>query len=335
MKKYLIMFIVATMLLTGCAKENIAPTPTATETQEVIENITPTPTATQEVVENNTEEPTPKKQVVTKQVELQEYLSLKIGNGNGEVGYIEAGDGDMGQCPKSFALDENGKIYILDTVNDRVLVFNGETLENTVDYFNIINITDKMDVDVEKFGLYHDEIIVLNETTGKVHELKANGELISVIDLPEGMEPVDVYDFAIVDDELVMIDLDFVNHRYVKQQNKFQLGGKRLNISQNPTEYSIELDGNKIKLPKKENEGLAYIGSNKDMICFSVYAENVYDRYILAYDYDGNILYKVQTSMENAEHSPLIDIRFDGDKSVYFMSCELDAVKIYKAVLDD
>ena len=100
-------------------------------------------------------------------------VDIPYGSGLGEVGAVNEGEGaNIG--PKSFAADDKGTIYICDTVNKRVQIFNSNG-----NYLSTIPLrTEAMaeDIAVDSSGF-----IYIYDQLGKLYQYDKKGQLISKI----------------------------------------------------------------------------------------------------------------------------------------------------------
>ncbi len=104
---------------------------------------------------------------------------LQIGSGEHEVAYTPDIEGIANDGPASFAIDNQGDIYILDTLNKKVLILKDGKWDKNID----ISFTNyARDILIEEKRLF-----VLDESNF-IYELDINGSLENSIKLPDGLE---------------------------------------------------------------------------------------------------------------------------------------------------
>ncbi len=99
---------------------------------------------------------------------------IAYGKGKGEIGAVDEGEGAL-IGPKSFAVDDEGNIYILDTVNNRIQIFSlsGDYLSNIPLKKGIF----AEDIAVDKQGL----IYIYDGMIGELYQYDKNGNVINKI----------------------------------------------------------------------------------------------------------------------------------------------------------
>lgn len=102
---------------------------------------------------------------------------ITYGSGNGEVGAVSEGEGAI-IGPKSFTVDDEGNIYICDTVNERVQVFssNGDYLSTIP--LKVEGMATDIAIDKRGFIYIYDRI--------KLYQYDKKGNFIKAVDVDEG-----------------------------------------------------------------------------------------------------------------------------------------------------
>jgi len=105
-------------------------------------------------------------------------LDIPYGNGKGEVGAIKGEEGSS-VGPPSFAVDNAGNIYILDTVNNRVQICSTDgKYQSTV---LLQKDTFASDIAVDKYG----SIYIYDRSVRKLYQYEKNGNIVTSIDIDE------------------------------------------------------------------------------------------------------------------------------------------------------
>ncbi|PJA88105.1 MAG: hypothetical protein CO140_00720, partial [Candidatus Moranbacteria bacterium CG_4_9_14_3_um_filter_40_7] len=119
-------------------------------------------------------------EVLPKQFASSEVFQIEWGNGNGQVGLLKVPGRNYG--PQSFAVDEgNGKIYILDSTNQRILIY--DLSGNILTFIPISERAD--DLCLGDTGIY-----VLYKADLKVIEYSTDGSVIENYPLVDTKSPV-------------------------------------------------------------------------------------------------------------------------------------------------
>jgi len=106
-------------------------------------------------------------------------LDIPYGNGKGEVGAIKGEEGSS-VGPPSFAVDNTGNIYILDTVNNRVQIYSTDgKYQSTV---LLQKNTFASDMAVDKYGFVYS----YDRSVRKLYQYEKNGNIVTSINIDEG-----------------------------------------------------------------------------------------------------------------------------------------------------
>ena len=117
-----------------------------------------------------------------------EFIRTPWGDGDGKVGiYDTSSSADAGPSigPNSFSVDENGNIYVLDTVNGRVLRFDPNGV-----YGNSITIAPIWPDDI---GVRNGNIYIFDIGSKKILKYDLTGKDIAVYTLPKALIYYGIY----------------------------------------------------------------------------------------------------------------------------------------------
>lgn len=98
------------------------------------------------------------KQIIVNEFEVNEYFDIPVGESDGEIGvtFVVNGDG-----PESFCIDDSGKIYILDKLNKKIIIY-----ENGIWLKDVIIKVPKNDYDLFSIVKRKSGYFVLNRNMG-------------------------------------------------------------------------------------------------------------------------------------------------------------------------
>jgi cell wall-associated NlpC family hydrolase len=186
----------------------------------------------------------------------EKILSASIGKLDGQVGY-----GDyhiVASGPTDFAIADNGKVFILDNYNSRIVVYQNGVWERNIDYSGIISYAYAMTV--------HDDCIyILNlrahQTMSYIVKISFDGAVLSKYDFYYQDNPIDIEKFIVYDDNVIALSyqlsqdeterqcfvLDDETLKVVKSKSIFQVSTNsetNTNLRFGETNYPILINDN-------------------------------------------------------------------------------------------
>jgi len=235
-----------------------------------------------------------------------EILQIEWGNGDGQVGLLRVPGENYG--PQSFSVDEkNGKIHIVDSTNQRVLVY-----DLTGNPLSFTPISDRAD-DLCLGG--QENLYVLYAAEKKVVEYDLNGSIIATYPLVNTKTPITGIRFS-RDQTLFFETADEYSYPLAKQGAKLDVGaqskGKILGFSSNDSYFFLERRGpsrgsirlldsdgkvkKELSVTNKEGriETLIFIGADEEENIYIALEESTSSfevkRYLKKYDPEGVLL---------------------------------------------
>lgn len=77
---------------------------------------------------------------------LELVFQVPVGSGDGKIGVVPSPQGNVPEGPQTLAVDEKGRIYVVDSVGRQILVYKGAKTETIslpfVNYVRDIAVTD-------------------------------------------------------------------------------------------------------------------------------------------------------------------------------------------------
>ncbi len=257
-------------------------------------------------------------------------LHLSYGNGENEVGYSDAGDVDSFQrTPEAFVI-KDGKVYILDSLKNRVIVYeNGELSyiwfpepEHYYDYYQAI-------------AIVYDRIYTCSceYLIDAVSVFDMTGSLLEMIPLPDTNGHC-VSRLIEENGELIMFDSNLTCYKLKDGEFIEQYASSAEDVGSPRVTYTIGDDV--IEL---------YTGKNSMQAGLRIYGNRVYC-YVLTYnpeipvprdeisyrvyDFNGDLLGATVVDRRNVLVYPRNAMFIDSDGELYIMCCMQDGVYITK-----
>lgn len=112
----------------------------------------------------------------TNQYRRVEFINAPWGSSKGEVGLLHGPAHDYG--PQSFYIDAKSNLYLLDSVNQRILVYDQQGL-----YLSMFSLTERVDSLIDII-VCDDRIYVLDTAIGQVLEYNMRGQFADVHEIP-------------------------------------------------------------------------------------------------------------------------------------------------------
>ncbi len=258
-------------------------------------------------------------------------LHLTCGDGENELGYADAGEVDSVQrSPEAFVI-KDGKVYILDSLRNRVIVYDDGMLsyirfpepEHYYDYYQAMAIVDDR-IYACSCEYLIDAIPVFDMT----------GSLLEMIPLPEKVQKQGVFKLLEENGKLIMFDhylscYELIGGEFVEQ---YVIGVE--GVAEPKTTYTIGDDTVEI-----------FTGENSMSSGLRIFGDRVYC-YVLTYnpdipapheemsyrvyDFNGNLLGATVVDRRNVLTYPRNAMFINSDGELYIMCCMQDGVYITK-----
>ncbi|MDP4177096.1 MAG: cell wall-binding repeat-containing protein [Bacillota bacterium] len=262
--------------------------------------------------------------VYAKETTIYPVLKVKYNDSkNGNLSIINKLDEER-KSAESFT-SENGKFYILDSINKKVLIFNNKTFEKSIN----LKIENPLDLIISNNKLY----ILDNEQT--VYELNLNGEIQSKKTLNIGNEVnpklskdkngnIYLSNIKVSDGSLTEFTFGYKLEPSSKNKTKFvnlvsEKNNKNIEIS-----FSHENGGTDILTSDKN--GNIYVLSKDISIGKKI---DFYQRTIYKININGDIIGKYIIPNEASYTSTYNNISIDKDGNIFYMYTDIDGIKIY------
>lgn len=235
-------------------------------------------------------------------------LTAGVGSDEGEVGYDEYTgkfDGGGGSGPETFAVTEDGTIYVVDNENQRVNVYrDGKFLYDVaIPYQN-----SPSDSYVRSIIVSQGLIYLMDYDEGMIYKLDAKGNVRKEISLPKGMKKLSMRKLYVRDDGSVWL--------YYYDESKKQGNGKKgVNCS-----YSIN------DLAKGKTDGIEGYTKDGDSFC-SISGGSLNLSPAGAYRKGDYYVSGFTTSIplvKNASHASMSILNVDKNGSVYVDVFEME-----------
>ena len=263
---------------------------------------------------------------------FDKLLVVSIGNGEQEVAYSLLIGGDENDGPASFEVDENGDIYILDTLNKKILIY-----ENGNWYRNIdISFTNyPRDIVVAKNNLF-----VLDESN-ILYDIDKKGCINNLIALPEGLEAYKFNKMFISSNDNIIISDGNYEYEFNKQWQKqrcevlvkYDDNGKKVSLIKNTKDFSditfLENTGG-VNVIGFDSLGNMYI----EVLDFVPNSSLVLlESTIRKIDHTGKQVGIARIPLEEYSNFPLKFFDISSRGEVYIMAMKIDCIEISRISL--
>lgn len=143
-------------------------------------------------------------------VDSEIVLTIPIGSGVGEINYSDTMYGG-GEGPEAFTVTTDGKIYIVDNVNKKIIVYkNGEFLkEIQTEYITY----------VRSIVVAQEKVYLMDYDTGEIYVIYDDGNLYETISLPNNMESYLMQKLYVQDDGKVWLFYENDGDAYTRGEN--------------------------------------------------------------------------------------------------------------------
>jgi uncharacterized repeat protein (TIGR02543 family) len=209
-----------------------------------------------------------------------EVFQLKWGNGESQVGLLKVPGRSYG--PQSFAVDEGNKIYILDSANQRILIY-----DLSGNLFSSVPISQRAD----DLCLGIKSIYVLYSAEMKVVEYSLNGTIIATYPLIDTKSPI-------------------VGIHFTSEQGLFF-------ETADGTSYPLIEKGVKVTLEAQNKRKI--IGLNRNNDYFFLERKNLLQGIIRILDFEGKVKKELPVLKKEQNIESLTLIGTDNEKNIYLV----------------
>jgi hypothetical protein len=213
---------------------------------------------------------------------FEKILSVDVGIGEEEIGYSPKFEGVTNESPASFAIDNMKNIYILDTLNKKIMIFK----KGEFDY--------NINIDFTKYArdiLYNKGNLYILDESNYIYSIDLNGKIKNIYELPDDIKAFQVKRLSINNEGDIVVHLD--GYEYNINEN---FKSKGYSFGQDSKLISKFIDDKHIKI-------IENINSEKDRELEIELAENSGCVHIIGMDKKGNIYVSVE---EDIPDSPLV-----------------------------
>lgn len=288
---------------------------------------------------------------------VTELIRIPWGDGKAEAGLddpLVRGiiDGGPTVGPKSFDVDEDGNVYILDTVNGRVLRYNPKG-----EYVGSIAVAD---VTPDDIGVRNGQIYIFDRGSEKVWKYNLSGENIEIYTLPHASTFGGIY-FDYLKNPLMRCDdiSDVVYYYQIEQNNRLII-----KTDSAPSQYEnvllsaegiseghidvMDTLGNKVReikinlppLTAVEDKYFPLLGNDANRNTYILYfyqteETHEWDSDLWKFDQQGNLLSSFNIGSigelkDRQDTFPFVDYRLSSQGDVYYMYHSKDFFRIFK-----
>lgn len=334
MKRCFILLIISSIFVAscfGCGRED---SPRFEGSQKPIENMkdeqlpdndegnagieTPSDTA----VENGESSQEQEEVIVKEPFRMEICLEISAGLESGEIQYKDFLEGIQG--PNSFVV-RDGKFYILDTYNERILIYEGPVLEGSIainECYNAMN-----------FVVYKNNFYVLN-SDDVIYEYNPEGVVVSEYALPAEKSYYEVMTMRVNDERKVVINFLDGTAYFIKNGEWILYNEESITQKSMETVQEFAYKGFSWFI-SVNNDGRNCIGVDIEN---SIYVDRLifqnYDRQIEKYDSDGNLVGWANIDASNwFTMIPQKSIHVTQEGDIFLMSCLEDKVVIMQIFL--
>lgn len=287
-----------------------------------------------------------------------EILSIDIGTGFGEIGYLKEEEHLALRGPGSFHVADDGRIIILDSQNHRILIFQDGTCIGTVLLPN--------NAYASKMAVIGDLCYVLSYYDSKIYEIPlkygSEGRVTAAdyksYELPNGLQPYSIQMFLNSSGRLLFVDLDDVAY-YLGSDGTFKVGQTfmekqnveveipedtkelawdeldfKTNIRIKNTEWTVKLNQSvdecsAIGVDAKNNLFIEYYDFVDDVYTF------MFERTLRIIDPKSNTISYALIEDKGIYTYPDREFFVTESGDVYYMACYNDKVSIQKIIFAD
>jgi len=272
-----------------------------------------------------------------------EVIRVPVGNDSGQVGY----DIDiLAFGPQDFLVKDDGSICILDSINEKIVIFDNGEMIGEIDISPMSHYTF-----AQMFRYYDGRFYVLDLISNTIGIFNDNSmtwlSSVDVIPLPENLLSGEILDFFVDNNgiRLVTADDDYLKHHnnedFIIQTSTLRSVTSIIsNRGLQESDLTVHIGNNNWVIPQGRTEVVGVLSSdNHGNIYVDVhdYVSNVAhyssERTIRAFDNNGNVLGYARLDYQDWVTYPLKDIKVTSDSRLYIMSCRDSYVIIEEIVL--
>jgi cell wall-associated NlpC family hydrolase len=269
---------------------------------------------------------------------FEKVLSIKVGVAENQVAYSPKIEGIANEGPSSFTVDDNKNIYILDSLNKKIIVFNKDKFlyHIPIDFVNYAR-----DILYNKGSLY------LLDESNVVYAIDLKGDIEKIYWIPNNINVVSSKGLALNSNGNIVIQYD-VNEYDI--ENKKNSEGYSFNYKKIFTKYyeggvkiisGNWLNKKEIKIDFTEGSGCVnIIGKDKYNNLYVSVEEDVpnsplvlCEHTIRKIDSNGNQVAFARIPLEEFYNFPNKFAHVTEDGELYIMALKEDSTDIYKVTL--
>lgn len=269
---------------------------------------------------------------IPKEAVFEKKLTIDIGDGIQQVGYSPRVEGIANQGPQSFAVD-NDNLYILDTLNKKVLVYN--------DLKWIKNISISM-CSYPRDIIAQDNRIFILDDSGYIFEIDPNGDIQEFLKLPDKLQAYQVNKLSFDSNDNLFLDLG--DSAYINQNKDWKsIETDSVEVTGKTAKINKIKNGNIIDISFMEKSGgVNIIGSDKYDNTYVEIIDDVPDSSLVLiestlrkYDKSGKLISMARIPLEDYYNYPLRFFNVTDDGEVYIMALKDSSVEINKIILGE
>lgn len=145
---------------------------------------------------------------------LSAIASIPVGSGPNRVQVLTDVEGDTPQGPQSLSVYNDGRVYLLDSVQSQILVLNNGSVEKSISIPFALYPRDIL--------VYKNEIYIL-DSNAFIFKTDLNGDLIQKYKLPDGMGSLRVYRLLVDNGEVVLWSENYVEIPLNNMPSKYEI----------------------------------------------------------------------------------------------------------------
>ncbi len=272
---------------------------------------------------------------------FKKVLSIDIGIGTEEVGYSPKAEGIVNEGPASFTIDNKKNIYILDTLNKKIMVFK----KGKFDYNISIDFTN-----YARDILYKEGNLYILDEPNHVYSIDLKGEIKKLYKLPEEIKAFQVKGLSVNYKGDIVVQSEGYEY-YINSNIKskgYSFGHDSKFTSKFIDDKHIKIIENinskknrEVEIVMAENSGCVHIiGMDKKKNIYISVEEDIPDsplvlveHTIRKIDSQGNQVGFARIPLEEYYNFPIRFANVTEDEEVYIMALKENCVEIYEIVL--
>lgn len=263
---------------------------------------------------------------------IEKLLTINIGNGDQEVAYSPQIEGIANDGPSSFAVGDEGNIYILDTLNKKILVYRNLNWDSNID---ISFCSYPRDIVIKGSSLF------ILDDSNLIYEVDNKGTIKSIKKLPAKLEACQINKISIDNVGNIVADSGGVKYEInddgYSKKNEISLvtknNGKEIDIVRGAQVYStisfIEETGG-VNVIKEDAHGNMFVEVIDEVPDSPLVLLESTVRMI---DNSGKQIGFARIPIEDYSNYPLRFFNVTNNDELYIMALKRDSVEIDKIVL--